>query len=165
MNDLVPVSGDVGLLKQAFGCFPSGVSAICALAEGKPVGMVVSSFTTVSLRPPLVSVCIQDTSTTWPRLRTQPRLGLSILAETQDEMCLRLSKAHEDRFGSEGWEVGAEGGVFVQGASAWLECSVFEEYPAGDHYVALLEVHKLRPEPETPPLIFHASRFRRLMAT
>src|SRR3546814_7956938 len=66
-------SGEVGpaQLRAAFGCFPSGITAVCALIDGKPVGMAASSFTSVSLDPPLVSVCIQNRSKTWRQLRSR----------------------------------------------------------------------------------------------
>ncbi|GAA5063542.1 flavin reductase (DIM6/NTAB) family NADH-FMN oxidoreductase RutF [Thermocatellispora tengchongensis] len=164
MIEMEPVGDDVRLLKQAFGCFPSGVAAICALVEGEPVGMVASSFTSVSIRPPLVSVCMQDTSATWPRLRGRARIGVSVLAEDHEETCLRLARKEGDRFGGVRWEAGREGEVFLPGASAWLDCSLYAEHPAGDHSIVLLEIHRLGSEPGTPPLVFHGSRFRRLMA-
>ena len=68
-------------LRASFACFPSGVAAVCALIDGEPVGMVMSSFTSVSLDPPLVSVCVDLNSSTWPRLRSAPWLGVSILGE------------------------------------------------------------------------------------
>jgi flavin reductase (DIM6/NTAB) family NADH-FMN oxidoreductase RutF len=72
---------DDSTLRRVFGCFPSGVIAVCASIDGEPVGMAASSFTTVSVAPPLVSICVQNTSTTWPRLRECERLGVSVLAE------------------------------------------------------------------------------------
>lgn len=162
MIDLQPVTSD-GRLREAFGCFPSGVTAVCALVDGTPRGLAASSFTSVSLAPPLVSLCIQRTSSTWPLLRNRPRLGLSVLAEGQDDACLSLSARQGDRFREVEWEPGPDDSVFVTGASAWLECSPHEEVPAGDHLIALLEVHRLRTE-EIPPLVFHGSRFRRLAA-
>lgn len=67
---------DQNVLRQAFGCFPSGVTAFCGLLDGAAEGMAASSFTSVSLDPPLVSVCVAKTSTTWPKLATLDRLGL-----------------------------------------------------------------------------------------
>lgn len=65
MTGIQPVTiGDH--LRRAFGCFPSGVTAICAEIDGEPVGVAASSFTSVSISPPLVSVCMQHTSTTRP---------------------------------------------------------------------------------------------------
>jgi flavin reductase (DIM6/NTAB) family NADH-FMN oxidoreductase RutF len=160
MIELQPVTSE-SRLREAFGCFPSGVTAVCALIDGVPQGLAASSFTSVSLAPPLVSICIQRTSSTWPRLRDRRRLGLSVLAEGQDEACLRLSARQGDRFRDVEWEPGPHSSVFISGSSAWLECSLHEEVPAGDHLIALLRIHGLHTA-ETPPLVFHGSRFRRL---
>ncbi|HEY3483304.1 MAG TPA: flavin reductase family protein [Streptomyces sp.] len=162
MIDLQSVTSE-SHLREAFGCFPSGVTAACALVDGVPRGMAASSFTSVSLAPPLVSICIQRTSSTWPLLRNQPRLGLSVLAEGQDDACLSLSSRHGDRFRDVEWEPGPDDSVFISGSSAWLECSLHAEVPAGDHVIALLKIHRLRTD-QTPPLVFHGSRFRRLAA-
>ncbi|WP_439380872.1 flavin reductase family protein [Amycolatopsis lexingtonensis] len=161
MTALQPVTSE-SRLREAFGCFPSGVTAVCALIDGVPHGMAASSFTSVSLAPPLVSLCIQRTSATWPRLRGR-RLGLSVLAEGQDDACRRLSARQGDRFHGVPWQPGADGSVFITGSSAWLACSLAEEVPAGDHVIALLRIHGLHTA-ETPPLVFHGSRFRRLAA-
>lgn len=90
MNEIGPVTTGEEL-RRAFGCFPSGVTAVCAPVDGAPIGMAASSFTSVSLTPQLVPVCIQHSSTTWPLLRGRPRLGLSVLAEGNDAACLRLA--------------------------------------------------------------------------
>lgn len=164
MIEIEPVVADAAVLRQAFGCFPSGVTAVRALVGDEPVGMAASSFSSVSIAPPLVSVCVQATSATWPRLRDRRRLGLSILAEAHDAACLSLSRKVGDRFDGVAWEASTGGGVFVHGSTAWLECSLFAELPAGDHAIALLEVQGLRADPHTPPLVFHGSRFRRLAA-
>jgi flavin reductase (DIM6/NTAB) family NADH-FMN oxidoreductase RutF len=149
-------------LRRAFGCFPSGVTALCALSDGEPAGLAASSFTSVSMDPPLVSVCIQHTSRTWPKLREQPRLGLSVLAEEQDEVCARLASKEGDRFAGVDWFASDDGGVFVHGATLWLDCTISEEVRCGDHDIVLLHVHGLSAAPDASPLIFHASRFRRL---
>ena len=151
-------------LRRTFGCFPSGVTAVCALIDGIPVGMAASSFTSVSVSPPLVSVCIQNTSSTWTRLRRRPRLGLSVLSEGQDDTCIRLSTKEGDRFADVEWEVGPGHSVFIRDSSAWLDCSLYQEVRAGDHTIALLKVHGLRAAPNIPPLIFHGNRFRRMAA-
>ncbi|TDD38396.1 flavin reductase [Actinomadura sp. KC06] len=155
-------AADVAALRRTFGCFPSGVTAVCALIDGAPAGMAASSFTSVSLDPPLVSICVQNTSATWPRLRRASRLGLSVLAENHNEACLRLSRKEGDRFDGVDWEPRPGGGVFVLDAAAWLDCRRHDEIPAGDHLIVLLEVLGLLARPETPPLVFHTSRFRRL---
>lgn len=62
-------------LRPAFGCFPSGVTAVCADVDGVPAGLAASSFTSVSVEPPLVSVCMQHSSTTWPTCGAGPGSG------------------------------------------------------------------------------------------
>ncbi|SMC71554.1 flavin reductase family protein [Lentzea albidocapillata] len=150
------------VLRQAFACFPSGVTAICALSVDEPVGMAISSFTSVSLDPALLSICVQNTSATWPKLRAYPRLGLSVLAEHQTAAGRRLAMKNGDRFAGVEWQTSNDGALFVLGASAWFDCSIKAEVPAGDHTVVLLEVHGLQAKPDVPPLVFHGSRFRRL---
>ncbi len=149
-------------LRRAFGCFPSGVVAVCAIADDAPLGMAASSFTSVSVAPPLVSICVQNCSTTWPRLRDRPRLGVSVLAEGHDDACISLSRKVGDRFAGVAWHSLPGGGVVVHGASAWLDCRLHAEIPAGDHLIALLEICGLEADPDIPPLVFHGSRFRRL---
>jgi len=161
-DPVAQLAPDGDQLRHAFGCFPSGVVAVCALVDGMPVGMAMSSFTSVSLDPPLVSICIQDTSTTWPVLRRCARLGLSVLAEEHDAVCRALAKKGADRFADIDWTAGPDGGVFVHGASAWFDCSLDQEFLAGDHAIALLRLHGLCSEPDISPLVFHGSRFRRL---
>jgi flavin reductase (DIM6/NTAB) family NADH-FMN oxidoreductase RutF len=162
MITIESVSADHCLLRRAFGCFPSGVTAVCAIVGNEPIGMAASSFTSVSIEPPLVSVCFQASSTTWQRLRERRRLGISVLAQGQDDICMSLAQNVTERFADVAWDRTPEGAVFVSGATAWLECSVYGEIPAGDHAVALLEIQGLQAYPKAAPLVFHGSQFRRL---
>src|SRR6187431_1413903 len=85
-------------LRQAFGFFPSGVVAVAAEVDGVITGLVASSFTSVSLDPPLVSVSLASTSKTWPDLRRATRLGLTVLAEHHAAVCRQLSGPVDQRF-------------------------------------------------------------------
>ncbi|WP_218040336.1 flavin reductase family protein [Actinomadura sp. WMMB 499] len=109
-------------------------------------------------------MCLRNSSSTWPRLRRGRRLGVSVLAEQHNDACRALSLRSGDRFAGVDWSACAAGAVFVLGAVAWLECSIEEELPAGDHTIALLAVHALRVDAGRRPLIFHGSRFGRLLA-
>lgn len=162
MIDFESVSADPRALRDAFGCFPSGVTAVCAMDDDEPIGMAASSFTSVSITPALVSVCFQASSGTWQRLRERSRLGISVLAQGQDAICMSLAQTKTDRFADVDWDRTADGAVFVHGATAWLACSLFGEVPAGDHAVALLEIRGLKAYPKAAPLVFHGSMFRRL---
>jgi flavin reductase (DIM6/NTAB) family NADH-FMN oxidoreductase RutF len=164
VNTLTPVPADGSVLRRAFACFPSGVTALCGIRDGVPVGMAASAFTSVSVDPPLVSVCVQNSSTTWPKLRELPRLGVSVLGEGHAEACRQLSSKTGDRFAGIGWDASPDGAVFVQSATAWLDCSVERVVSAGDHAIVLLRIHRLRADSTAAPLVFHGSRFRRLAA-
>lgn len=162
MLELESVTGDPVQLRRTYGCFPSGVTSLCAVVEGAPIGIAASSFTSVSVDPPLVSVCVQNSSTTWPRLRGAPRLGVSVLGETQRETASRLAAKHGDRFAELELRESSNGALLVHGAVAWLDCSIHDEVPAGDHAIVLLRIHALAASPEGAPLVFHGSRFRQL---
>jgi flavin reductase (DIM6/NTAB) family NADH-FMN oxidoreductase RutF len=153
---------DEAQLRRAFGCFPSGIAAVCAEVDGMPVGVAASSFTSVSMEPPLVSVNMRHASTTWPLLRTGRRLGLSVLSEGQEGICRQLAGNVDHRFSEATWWGNTDGGIFIEGATLWLDCSIHAEVPAGDHDVVLLRIHGLRIDPDSAPLVFHNSRFRRL---
>ncbi|GAA1001467.1 flavin reductase family protein [Subtercola frigoramans] len=152
-------------LRRAFGSFPSGIAAICAYIDGKPAGMAASSFTWVSLDPPLVSVCIQNESTTWPTLRQRPRLGLSVLSQWHDQASRQLSIKDGDRFAGVEWDAGPDNSVLIRGATAWMEVSMFQEVPAGDHVIAILQVHRFDWVPNTPPLVYYGNKFRKISMT
>ncbi|MGP2439937.1 flavin reductase family protein [Streptomyces sp. JW3] len=164
MTPLIPTAADTRVVRAAFAGFPSGVVALSARLTDGPSVLIASSFTVgVSLDPPLVSFAVRDGSRTWPALRTAGRIGVSVLGADQGALCRRLaSPDHTTRFADEPVDVTAEGAVFFPGAPVWLDCSVYEEVPAGDHRVVLLEVHRLWHDSAAEPLVFHGSAFRRL---
>lgn len=149
-------------LRRVFGAFPSGITAVAALVDGVPAGLAASSFTSVSLEPPLVAVCVAHTSTTWPLLRTAERLGVSVLAAEQERAGRQLAARGTDRFADLAWRATVDGAVLLEGASAWLDCSINQEVRAGDHDIVVLRVHDLDGDHDVRPLVFHASQFRRL---
>ena len=87
---------DPSRLRRAFGIFPSGVVAVAAEVDGRLVGLAASSFTSVSLEPPLVSFSVANTSKTWPDLRRTAHLGVTILADHHGEVCRQLDVAAEE---------------------------------------------------------------------
>jgi flavin reductase (DIM6/NTAB) family NADH-FMN oxidoreductase RutF len=91
-------AADTADLKSAFACFPSGVAAVCARLDSGPVGMLVSSFTSVSLQPVLASISVMESSRTWARLRRARRLGISFLAHDQHHVCTQFTSQPLDRF-------------------------------------------------------------------
>ncbi|AGL17252.1 flavin reductase family protein [Actinoplanes sp. N902-109] len=153
-----------GRLRRVFGTFPTGVTAVAALVDDAPAGLAANSFVSVSLDPPMVSVCVAHTSTTWPVLRRAARLGVSVLGAHQEQAGRQLSARGADRFAALPWRSTSDGAVLLDGSSAWLDCSIEQEIPAGDHDIVLLRVHALDADPDVPPLVFHGSQYRRLHA-
>jgi len=149
-------------LRTAFGAFPSGVAAVAALVDGQPQGLTASSFTSVSLDPPLVSVCMAHTSTTWPILAPLEHIGLSVLSVEQERLAAALAAKGRDRFVGAGWVASETGAVLLHGSALWLDCVVHRSVPAGDHDIVLFEICQLRVFPKAMPLVFHGSRFRHL---
>jgi flavin reductase (DIM6/NTAB) family NADH-FMN oxidoreductase RutF len=157
--------GAAASVKDAFGAFPSGVAALCAEIDGVKVGMVASSFSVgVSFDPPMVMFSAQNSSSTWPRLRTAGRIGISILGSAHDAACYQLSSRKGDRFAGLDILQLDSGAIFVHDAAVWLECAIRSEIPAGDHHVVMLEVTSLRIGESTEPLVYHGTRFRQLLA-
>jgi flavin reductase (DIM6/NTAB) family NADH-FMN oxidoreductase RutF len=151
-------------LRRVFGAYPTGVAAVAALVSGQPAGIAASSFTPVSLDPPLVSICVARASTTWPWLRRAERLGITVLGAHQSRACRQLSARNRDRFAALSWRATSGGAVILCGASAWLDCSIEREVRAGDHDIVILRVHDLQADPEVLPLVFHRSALGQLAA-
>jgi flavin reductase (DIM6/NTAB) family NADH-FMN oxidoreductase RutF len=158
-TDLSPAS-----LREAFGHFPSGVIAIAAEVDGTLVGLAASTFVPVSLDPPLVSFCVQNSSTTWPKLKDLPLLGISVLGESHDEAAKALAAKTGDRFAGLETESTQGGAVFIHGTSVWLESAIEQQVPAGDHTIVVLRVHDITVHDDIAPIVFHRSTFRRLGA-
>jgi flavin reductase (DIM6/NTAB) family NADH-FMN oxidoreductase RutF len=149
--------------RSILGHFATGVVAITAIdpETGAPTGLAANSFTSVSLEPALVSFCVAHTSTTWPRLRGAERHCVNILSAPQREVCLQFATKGADKFAGLEWTKSPGGGPVIDGALAWLECSVEAEYPAGDHVIVVARVHHLDRHHDGEPLIFYKGSYGR----
>lgn len=110
--------------------FPTGVVAIAAEVDGVRQGLAASTFVPVSLEPPLVSFCVQNTSTTWPKLTGVPMLGISVLGEAHDAAVRTLAAKTGDRFAGLETVSNDAGAVFIKGTSVWLESAIEQLVPA-----------------------------------
>jgi flavin reductase (DIM6/NTAB) family NADH-FMN oxidoreductase RutF len=157
-----PSSGlEARQLRDAFGVFPTGVVAVAAHIDGALTGLAASSFTTVSLDPPLVSFSIAKASKTWPDLRRAAHLGVTVLAEHQGDLCRQLSGAVEDRFRDVAVRVTDDGAVTLAEGVAQFDCTIYRELEAGDHVIVLLKLHAVT-QGGGQPLVFHRSSFGKL---
>ncbi|MDX6371069.1 MAG: hypothetical protein QOD98_57 [Nocardioidaceae bacterium] len=149
-------------LRQAFGVFPSGVVAVAADVEGKRTGLAASSFTSVSLDPPLVSFSVANSSKTWPDLRRAVHLGLTVLADHHSEVCRRLAGPVEHRFDDVQVTASEDGAVTLDEGLARFDCTIYQEVEAGDHTIVILQLHAVDHTDTSLPLVFHRSAFGRL---
>ena len=150
---------DPALLREAFGVFPSGVVAVAAQVGDVLTGLAASSFTSVSIEPPLVSLSVANTSRTWPDLRRASHLGLTVLAAHHDQVCRQLAGPVEHRFDDVPVSVSDEGAVTLDEGVAQFDCTVYDEVVAGDHTIVVLRLHAVDHAATSQPLVFHRSGF------
>ncbi|MYW92960.1 flavin reductase family protein [Amycolatopsis rubida] len=147
-------------VRTFFGQVPAGVLALAADSHGESAVMTICSFTTVSIEPPLLVASIRRESATWPLLKRAPRLGGSILSHCQAGLARRLSTG-EARSRIAGTPVTRldSGALLFEGASAWFEAELTDEFPAGDHCLAVLRISAIGQQSQASPLVFHRSTF------
>ncbi|MET1075791.1 MAG: flavin reductase family protein [Umezawaea sp.] len=150
---------DPARLRAAFGAFPSGVVAVAARVDDRIVGLAASSFTSVSLAPPLVSVSIATTSRTWPALLRADHVGVTVLADHHDTVARQLAGRADLRFDGLDLTVGDGGAVTLADGIAWFDTTIDRHVEAGDHTIVLLRLHAASHTDHTRPLVFHRSGF------
>src|SRR5581483_3231517 len=131
MRDEVVAVDDAARFRQILGCFPTGVTIVTAIEGGRPVGLAVGSFFSVSLDAPLVGFCVMTTSNTWPAIERQRSFGVSILADDQVDVCRRLAGKEPDKFDALSWSPGpVTGSPLIEGAVAHLDCDLEQQHRA-----------------------------------
>lgn len=149
-------------LRRAFSDFPTGVVLLAAQVSGHPVGLLATSFTSVSLDPPLVQVAMANTSTSWPALDSAEHLGISVLTEHHIELAGLLSRPPTERFDGIPLEGVGCGALALEGASAVFTVKRHSIFDAGDHSIVVLRIVGFCRARAEAPVVFHHSRFRRL---
>ena len=131
------------------------------LSGGRPLGLAVNSFTSVSLHPALVAFCVATTSSTWPRLREEGAFCVNILAEDQEEVSRTFATPGLDRFLGLGWRPAPSGAPVLAGVLAWIDCTIDAEHEAGDHLIVVGRVRELELVQEGRPLVFYRGGYGR----
>lgn len=140
--------------RHVLGRYPTGVCAITSIDDGQPVGMIVGSFSSASLVPPLVAFFPDEKSTTWPRIERSRRFCVNVLSEHQQEVCRALSSKHPDKFCGISFDILPSGMPVVHGAVAWIDCVLHAVHEAGDHKIVLGKVEDLDAIEGLRPLLF-----------
>ncbi|QRM57531.1 flavin reductase family protein [Sinorhizobium sp. BG8] len=129
---------DPRALRDAFGAFATGVTVVTARDEaGKPIGFTANSFTSVSLDPPLLLVCLARTSRNFAIMTSTPRFAVNILSELQKDVSNTFARPVEDRFAAVNWRAAPGGSPVFSDVAAWFECTMEEVIDAGDHVILL----------------------------
>ena len=148
--------------RLALSQFATGVTVILVRdAGGALAGLTVSSFASVSLRPPLVLFCVDLRSDAHDAFAPGRGCGVSVLGEDQDDVSRRFAARGAARYEGFATQDGATGVPLVPGAVAHIECVVVDAHRAGDHTVFVAEVRALRAAPGRP-LLYHRGAYRRI---
>ncbi|MGW0811014.1 flavin reductase family protein [Nonomuraea sp. NPDC002799] len=165
MTDTLPdrvVAAD--LFRRALSVHASGVVVITAQCEEGPVGLTATSFSSVSLDPPLVSFYVDRSSTTWPWLRSADHFAVNILASDQAELAARFARKGVDRFAAPTrWEEGPLGAPLLRDVSAHLICLPYDTVEIGDHILVAGLVAQAEVNGHGRPLLYHQGRFGRFL--
>jgi flavin reductase (DIM6/NTAB) family NADH-FMN oxidoreductase RutF len=157
---LAPIASEE--FRHACGRFATGVTVATALdAHGRPHGLTVNSFNSISLTPPLVSICLGLNVTVLGAFHEAEYYGINVLAENQREISDRFARKGLDRFANISWHRGKSGAPLITGCIASLECAIRQRIPCGDHEIFIGEVVHTQVN-SGQPLIFYASGYRRL---
>lgn len=154
---------DARTFRDALGCFATGVTIVTAMdGEGKPIGLTANSFTSVSLDPPLLLVCIANNAGSAPALEGAERFAVNVLQIGQQLTSNRFAGKGEDRFGATPWAVGEFGTPVLTGSLASFECERHAVHEGGDHFILVGRVLKASFEPQRDPLLYFRGKYRRL---
>jgi 3-hydroxy-9,10-secoandrosta-1,3,5(10)-triene-9,17-dione monooxygenase reductase component len=140
--------------------YPTGVCVVTAIeADGRASGMVVGSFTSVSLSPPLVAFFPDKASTSWPKIERAGRFCVNVLASDQGELCRRFASKGEDKFAGVAHRVSTNGSPVLDDVVAWIDCTLDAVHEAGDHFIVLGRVQELDIIRPDQPLLFFRGKY------
>lgn len=153
---------DPAEFRKTCGAFATGVAVAAVMGrDGKPHGLTVNSFTSVSLEPPLVLVCVGHKAATHGPFSSADTFAINILGAEQKDLSARFASSHPNRFEGVEWERGELGAPVLDGALAVMECEMREKIDAGDHTIFLGLVRRAGVK-EGAPLIYFSGRYREL---
>jgi 3-hydroxy-9,10-secoandrosta-1,3,5(10)-triene-9,17-dione monooxygenase reductase component len=145
------------------GRFASGVTVIAAQTAEGPVGMTCQSFSSVSLRPPLILFAPTKSSRAWARIRRAGHFSVNILAAGQEAVSNQFASRAADKYADISWTPSAHhGDPHLDGAVGYLDCAVHSVHEEGDHYLVVGRVLDLEEGTATEPLLFFRSNYREL---
>lgn len=157
----LPMPIDEAVFKQAMSHFASGVTVVTTEHEGKPYGMTVASFASLSLRPPLVLVCVENSVKSHDAIAAARKFGVSILEASQADISGRFASKSDDKFSGLETRRGTLGIPLIDGAICSIECRLTDQLPGGDHSIFVGEVVAAETA-EGKPLVYYRSGYRQI---
>ena len=154
-----PVAAEV--MRSVLGHFVSGIVVITAVGPDGPLGFTCQSFASLSLDPPLISFAPARTSTTWPRIRAVGAFCVNVLAEGHEDVSAGFARSGTDKFAGVRWAPAPSGAPVLDGVSAWIDCTLYDEHDGGDHTIAVGRVLDLGADESRSPLLFYRGRYGR----
>ncbi len=133
-----------------------------------PAGFTATSFTSVSLDPPLVSFCLAHTASAWPAVEAAKTVAVHVLTHEQEHVARTFSTRNIDRFAAHGaWHEGPGGVPLLDGVLATIVCRVTQRVEAGDHTIVLAEPlsGEHLPDATVTPLVYHDGSYAHLRRT
>lgn len=156
------MSVDTRALRDAFGCFTTGVTVVTTVPEdGHAIGLTANSFTSVSLEPPLVLWCLDKGSDTIDAFMNAQNFAINILAADQEELSNHCATPGDHSLASVGYTAGPTGSPLIHGATAYFDCSTFARHDAGDHIIFVGEVKSFGCN-DREPLVYVRGRYSAL---
>jgi flavin reductase (DIM6/NTAB) family NADH-FMN oxidoreductase RutF/DNA-binding IclR family transcriptional regulator len=141
--------------RRVLGQYPTGVCVVTAESpEHGKCGMVVGSFTSVSLDPPLIAFYPARSSTSWPKIQSAGSFCVNILSADQEDVCRTFFGSTGDKFASLGTSPAGSGAPVIEGVVAWLDCDITDVQEAGDHFIVLGRIRSLETVGRHLPLVF-----------
>lgn len=154
-----PTDADADALRRLLRHQASSVTVVTA-PGAPPVGFTATSFTSVSLTPPIVSFCLNLGSSTWSTLARARHVAVHLLAHGQQDVAQRFATSGIDRFAAPTrWRPGPNGLPILDDTLAWLVCRVVDRVVVGDHVIVLAEPELLRHTDVGTPLLYHRGRY------
>ena len=150
--------------RQAVGAFTTGVTVVTTSDEaGVRHGLTASSFTSVSLEPPLVLFCLSERAPSLEGFAASQHFAINVLASDQEDIARRFARPAPDKFAGLAWRTGIFGAPLLDRCIAHIECKLEHVVPGGDHVIVIGRVHRVRVY-DGEPLVFHRSRFGTMAA-
>lgn len=154
---------DPRTLRDALGCFATGVTVVtCVAGDGTPAGLTVNSFTSVSLEPPLLLVCLHRMAASSGALVDATHFAINVLQNGQQPASIRFATRDEDRFGTTPWSRGEAGAPILANSLGVFECERYAVYDGGDHHILVGQVVKASFDASLDPLLYFRGSYRRL---